>query len=64
VSVFLCVCESVIFCERERMCVVFEHNTITILLPLILDRSQIRNMLGGETGKVHDKNRVKIWDLQ
>ena len=50
--VFLCVCmcESVIFCERERMCVVYEHNIITILLPLILDRSQIRNIFGGETG--------------
>ena len=46
------------------MCVVFEHNSITMQLPLILDRSQIRNMLGGEKGKVHDKNRVKIWDLQ
>jgi len=62
----LCVCEreSLLFCERERESVVSEHNIISILLPLIPVRSQIRSMLRGETGKVHDRNRVKILDLQ
>jgi len=27
---------------------------------MILVRSQIKNMLGGETGKVRDKNKVKF----
>jgi len=31
-----------------------------MLLPLILVRSQIKNMLGGETGKKGEKNKVKF----
>ena len=42
------------------MCVVSEHNIISILLLLILVRSQNRSMLGGETGKVHDKTKLKF----